>query len=89
MMKTVNRLWFENERIYIETISGEVLSQPMVFFPRLQKATNKERSQWSESYFGLHWEEIDEDISFESFKWEDNDTKTFLHRDNCTVGANF
>ena len=78
-MKTVNKLWFENERIYIETINGEVLSQSMIFFPRLQQATNNERSQWTESNFGLHWEKIDEDISFESFNWGDNDTKTFFH----------
>ena len=79
-MKTVNKLWFENERIYIETISGEVRSQPMVFFPRLQQATTSERSQWTESHFGLHWEKIDEDISFESFNWSDNDTQTFFYR---------
>ena len=78
-MKIVNKLWFENERIYIETINGKVLSQPMMFFPRLQQATNNERSQWTESYFGLHWEKIDEDISFESFNWGDNDTQTFFN----------
>jgi len=79
-MKTVNKLWFENERIYIETRNGEVCSQPMLFFPRLQRATNSERSQWTESHFGLHWEKIDEDISFESFKWSDNDPRTYFCR---------
>jgi hypothetical protein len=72
-MKTVNRLWFENNRIFIEIANGEVLSQPMRFFKRLTKATDTERSQWSESPFGLHWEKINEDISFESFRWKDND----------------
>ena len=78
-MKSVNKLWFENERIYIETISGYVHSQPMIFFPRLQQATNDERSQWTESHFGLHWEKIDEDISFESFNWNDNDPHTLFY----------
>ncbi|MDR1937695.1 MAG: DUF2442 domain-containing protein [Tannerellaceae bacterium] len=36
--------------------------------------------QWSESPFGLHWENIDEDISFESFSWGDNDPQTLYHR---------
>ena len=72
-MKTVNRLWFENDRIFIEIANGEVLSQPMRFFKRLTKATEAQRSKWSESPFGLHWEKIDEDISFESFTWNDND----------------
>ena len=78
-MKTVNRLWFENERIYIETTSGEICSQPMAFFPRLQQAADNERAQWIETHFGLHWENIDEDISFESFKWEDNDPQTYFY----------
>jgi hypothetical protein len=78
-MRTVNKLWFENERIYIETIQGEVLSQPLTFFPRLQQATNRERSNWAESHFGIHWEIIDEDISFESFYWSDNDPLTFSY----------
>jgi len=78
-MKTVSKLWFDNERIYIETIDGDIRSQPILFFPRLQKATIKERSQWTESHFGIHWAKIDEDISFESFNWEDNDSLTFYH----------
>jgi hypothetical protein len=78
-MKTVNKLWFENERIYIETKSGDVCSQPIIFFPRLQQASNKERSLWTESHFGLHWEEIDEDISFESFNWDDNDPHSLFY----------
>ena len=75
-MKTVNKLWFENNRIFIETTNGEILSQPMRFFKRLSNATELQRSQWSESPFGLHWEKIDEDISFESFQWKDNDKLT-------------
>jgi len=78
-MKTVSKLWFENERIYIETVKGEVLSQSMIFFPRLQQATNKERLHWTESHFGLHWKKIDEDISFESFHWGDNDPHSFFY----------
>ena len=79
-MKTVNKLWFENNRIFIEITNGEILSQPMCFFKRLSNATELQRSQWSESPFGLHWEKIDEDISFESFKWKDNDELTLYNK---------
>jgi len=77
-MKTVKRLWFENERIFIETINGEILSQPLQFFRRLKNATKLQQTQWSESPFGVHWENIDEDISFESFYWADNDPKALF-----------
>ena len=78
-MNTVKTLWFDDERIIIETMTGEILSQPMRFFPRLRQATDKQRSEWAESHFGLHWEKIDEDISFESFTWEDDDPLTLYH----------
>ena len=78
-MKTVNKLWFDNERIFIETAGGETQSQPMRFFPRLQCATDIQRADWIESHFGLHWEKIDEDISFESFTWDDSDPLTLFH----------
>ena len=78
-MKTVNKLWFEDGRIFMETVRGEVRSQPMRFYPRLQQATDEQRTEWTESYFGLHWEKIDEDISFESFTWNDSDSLTLYH----------
>jgi hypothetical protein len=78
-MKTINNLWFENDRIFIETVKGEKLSQPMRFFPRLQKASVAQKKQWTESPFGLHWNKIDEDISFESFKWADDDKLSYYY----------
>ena len=78
-MKTINRLWFDKERIFIEKISGEVRSQPMMFFPRLRKATERQRNDWTESHCGIHWDNINEDVSFESFNWDDNDPITLYH----------
>ena len=80
-MNTINKLWFDDERIYIETLNGEIQSQPLRFFPRLRQATAKQRSEWITSHFGLHWEKIDEDISFESFTWDDNDPLTLYHHE--------
>ena len=80
-MKTVSKLWFDGERIFVETAKGEVRSQPMKFFPRLRQATDFQRTEWTESHFGLHWEKIDEDISFESFLWDDNDSQTIYHHE--------
>ena len=79
-MKTVSKLWFDDERIFIKTVNEEVLSQPLRFFPQLQAATEEQRKQWSESYFGLHWDKLDEDISFESFTWADDDPLTLYYQ---------
>ncbi|GHT19088.1 hypothetical protein AGMMS4957_02600 [Bacteroidia bacterium] len=84
-MKTVKELWFADERLFIKTAKGDVMSQPMRFFPQLRKATDHQRAEWTESPFGLHWEKIDEDISFESFAWDDDDPLTLYHHDFATI----
>jgi hypothetical protein len=76
----VKRVWFEGERIFIETAGGDVFSQPMLFFPRLSRATDAQRASWTQSYFGLHWDALDEDISFDSFTWGDNDPAALFAR---------
>jgi hypothetical protein len=79
-MKTVKKLWFTRERIYIETTAGEVMSQPLRFFPKLLGSTATIRATWSESSFGLHWSILDEDISLASFNWRDDDPLTLYHQ---------
>ena len=77
----VTQLWFSDERLFIETGKKEILSQLLHFYPRLKNATNEQRMDWKQSYGGLHWEAIDEDISFESFHWSDNDPLRLYHQE--------
>jgi Protein of unknown function (DUF2442) len=42
---------------------GRNLGVPLVWFPRLLHATPEQRERVEISRVGLHWEEIDEDIS--------------------------
>lgn len=62
------KVWFENDNIFILNEQGEQLSHPLSWFPRLQKASDEERSNFELSPFGIHWEKLDEDLSFEGFK---------------------
>lgn len=36
-------------------------------FPRLENATKKQRQNYTVSPYGIHWEELDEDLSFDGF----------------------
>ena len=36
----------------------------------MKNATDEQRNDYELEYFGIHWEEIDEDISYESFEYE-------------------
>jgi hypothetical protein len=47
---------------------GRTVSVPLVWFPRLVDATDKQKKEWEfiGGGIGIHWEEIDEDISVAS-----------------------
>jgi len=64
------RVWFDGERIYIETDDGRTLWQSILYYQRLKNATEEQRNDYELGHFGIHWEGIDEDISYESFEYE-------------------
>jgi Protein of unknown function (DUF2442)/Uncharacterized protein conserved in bacteria (DUF2188) len=47
----------------VELTDGRALSVPLAWFPRLLQATSAQRAQVEVSRLGLHWEQLDEDIS--------------------------
>jgi hypothetical protein len=59
------RVWFDNENMWLELTDGRQLSVPLAYFPRLLHATPEQRQNYEMSGggIGIHWEEIDEDIS--------------------------
>jgi len=67
MKNQKNKIWFANESIYIQTMSGEERSHPLSWFPKLLNASDQERLNYKLSPFGIHWENLDEDLSFEGF----------------------
>lgn len=63
----VSKVWLDDDFIYIQTDKGEVKNHPLNWFPKLLKATKEQRENFTLSPFGIHWEPIDEDLSFEGF----------------------
>ena len=57
-----------DESLRVVLADGREISVPLIWFPRLQKATLAERQQWRliGGGIGIHWEAADEDISVES-----------------------
>jgi len=49
--------------MWVELTDGRTLGIPLAWFPRLLHATPAEREQVELSRVGLHWKNIDEDIS--------------------------
>jgi hypothetical protein len=61
------RIWFDPDTLWLELTDGRQLGVPLAYFPRLLNASAEQRQQYeiSGGGAGLHWEEIDEDISVE------------------------
>ena len=59
------RVWFDEENLWVELADGRSLSVPLTYFPRLLNATPSQRQKHviSGGGTGLHWDELDEDIS--------------------------
>ncbi|WP_374754781.1 DUF2442 domain-containing protein [Dyadobacter soli] len=53
--------------MFIRTASGEEQSMPLEWLSRLSNATQAERERFELSPFGIHWPDLDEDLSFEGF----------------------
>lgn len=58
---------FTKDKMVVFLEDGRELSVPLEWFPRLRNATIEQLNKWRfiGSGEGIHWEELDEDISVE------------------------
>lgn len=59
------KIWFDDDNLWLSLYDGRSLSVPLAYFPRLRKAKREQldRFEISGGGIGIHWEELDEDIS--------------------------
>ncbi|GHT65947.1 hypothetical protein FACS189452_00960 [Bacteroidia bacterium] len=74
------KVWFTDNRIYIQTNEGKDLWQSLLWYPRLLDATDEQRADYELEPFGIHWETIDEDVSYESFLYKEHEPVTDISR---------
>jgi len=68
-METIEKLWFEQERIFIKTGTDKTFSRPLEAFPVLKNATRQQREAFKigTDKTDIRWEALDEDIHINSF----------------------
>jgi hypothetical protein len=54
---------FDSDKFWVDLSDGRTLGVPLFWFPALAAASAAQRQKFSLSSRGLHWDEIDEDIS--------------------------
>ncbi len=64
---SVEAVTVTEDTLSVDLSDGRTISVPLEWFPRLVHATRKERNNWRVigRGQGIHWEDIDEDISVE------------------------
>ncbi len=55
------------DMLSVQLMDGRKISVPLVWYPRLLNATEAQRKNWRiiGGGYGIHWEELDEDLSTE------------------------
>lgn len=65
------KIWFNDDYIYGLDENGKTHRQSLLWYKNLRNASDEERATYTFGLDGIHWRNLDEDISFESFGYED------------------
>lgn len=58
---------FDDHSLIVDLMDGRTISAPLAWYPRLLNASGEQRDAWETcaGSYGIHWPEIDEDLSTE------------------------
>lgn len=61
------RVRLTDDSLIVDLVDGRTISVPVAWYPRLAHGTDAERSRWRfiGDGEGIHWSDLDEDISVE------------------------
>lgn len=79
-MIEVKKIWFENGAIWIETLDGQKACELFSDYPRLRNASAAQIQNIEHDSFGIHWPDLDEDLSFEGFFRDKKKEQSFLYK---------
>ncbi|WP_251624061.1 DUF2442 domain-containing protein [Odoribacter lunatus] len=63
----VVKVWVDDIHVNIETSDGQIKSEKIADYYRLRNATAEQRQHFEYDNMGIHWSELDEDLSYEGF----------------------
>ena len=63
----IREVSFADAELTLSLMDGRRISAPLAWFPRLLDATHEQRARWeiAGGGYGIHWPDIDEDLSVE------------------------
>ena len=66
-MEKIDKIWLTKTAVWIRAESGREAAESFADYPRLKYATQEQRANYETDDEGIHWPDIDEDLSFEGF----------------------
>ena len=66
-LSAVEHVTVTSDALAVDLSDGRSIMVPLAWYPRLMHATDSERENWRliGNGYGIHWEDLDEDISVE------------------------
>ena len=71
------KVWLTDEAVWVEDAAGRKACEPFADYPRLREATTGQREAYTTDAFGIHWAELDEDLSFAGLFREKRQTSLY------------
>ena len=58
---------FDADRLIVDLMDGRTIAAPLAWYPRLLAAEPEARTRWERAGggYGIHWPDLDEDVSTE------------------------
>lgn len=66
-MEKIEKIWLTDDAVWIRTADGREACEKFCDYPRLRYASKEQRANFEADEYGIHWEDIDEDLSYEGF----------------------
>lgn len=76
----LTKIWIKDEYLFGLGDDGKTYRQSLLWYRRLINATPEQQANYELEPFGVHWPDIDEDISYEGFVERNNVEPTSLQR---------
>jgi len=86
----IEKIWLTQTAVWIRTDDGREACELFADYPRLKDATMEQLCDYEYDEFGIHWEALDEDLSFEGFFNKPESTplyKLFMSHPELNVSA--
>lgn len=59
------KIWFDEDNLWVILSDGRTIGAPLAWFPRLLHAEQDNLQDYELSVHGIHWDALDEDISIQ------------------------